>query len=189
MTEQTNELIERACLHTSDPCPENVPGRWFVAHTRSRQEKILTQELSRYGIFSYLPLARRTTRSVNTGRLSESLVPVFPGYVFFKGSDEQRYLALTTNRVANVLTVPNQQQLVTELRQVHQLLAGADEFDVVNRLTTGDWVRITGGPLVGLEGVITSHAGRLRVWVNVTILGQSVSAEVDRHQLEPIQSS
>ena len=53
------------------------------------------------------------TRSVVSRRMSRSIVPVFPGYLFFLGTDEQRYLALTTNRIANILPVPNQQQLVT----------------------------------------------------------------------------
>lgn len=177
---------------TSDqPCDlreltADLPGLWYVAHTRSRQEKILSGELTKLGVFNYLPLAERTTRSPATRRLSRSVVPVFPGYVFFKGSEEQRYLALRTNRIANVLEVPGQEQLLSELVHVQHLLASTDEFVIGQRLNVGDCGRITAGALEGLEGIVTRHAGRLRLAMNVTILGQSVSVEVDHEIVERI---
>ena len=66
-----------------------LPGRWYVAHTKPRQEKLLATSLARFGIYNYLPLRQRVTRSAATRRLSRSLVPVFPGYLFFNGTDEQ----------------------------------------------------------------------------------------------------
>jgi transcription termination/antitermination protein NusG len=166
--------------------PSDLPGRWYVAHTRSRNEKALATELTRRGVFNYLPLTRRTTRSAATRRLSYSQVPVFPGYLFFNGSQDDRYVALRTNRIAKVLDVIDQQQLVGELRRIHFLLTQTDAFEVANQLVTGDWGRITSGPLRGLEGVVTHYAGRLRLWMNVTILGQSVHTEVDADAVERI---
>ena len=169
-----------------DSMTAELPGCWYVAHTRSRHEKILSKELGRLGVFTYLPLIQRVTRSSATSRVSRSMVPVFPGYVFFKGTDEQRYLALTTNRIANVLAVTNQAQLLVELMQVQRLLENTHDLLVANRLSVGEWARIIAGPLCGLEGAITRHAGRLRLAMNVTILGQSVSVEVDQDMVERI---
>ena len=45
-------------------------------------------------------LTTRVTRSAGKGRISRSLLPVFPGYVFFKGTEDQRVRALTTNRLS-----------------------------------------------------------------------------------------
>jgi len=185
--------------HTRDKSPEpldqfailpaiplDLPGRWYVAHSRSRNEKILAKELTRWGIFNYLPLAHRQTRSSVTGRISRSMVPLFSGYVFFNGNEEQRYQALRTNRIAQVLDVPNQEQLVTELQHIHTLLTQDEDFFVAPRIRVGDWGRIIAGPLRGLEGVVTQHSGRLRLTLNVTILGQSVNVEVDSGNVEPI---
>ncbi|MBU0618594.1 MAG: UpxY family transcription antiterminator, partial [Planctomycetes bacterium] len=102
---------------------DNLPGLWWVAHTRPRNEKALALDLRARGIFHYLPLRLRSTRSKTSGRVSRSLVPVFPGYVFFNGDDPQRQHALMTNRIANMLTVVNQAELVGELRQIQRLLA------------------------------------------------------------------
>lgn len=161
-------------------------GRWYVAHTRSRNEKILAQELGRMQIPYYLPLAQRITRSRATRRISRSQVPVFPGYLFFNGTEDHRYAALRTNRIAHVLEVSDQAQLVRELTNVRLLLSTQQDFSVAPRLKEGDWGRITSGPLVGLEGVITQLSGRFRLTMNVTILGQSVSVEVERDAVEKI---
>jgi len=166
----------------------DLSGRWYVAHTKPRQEKILATHLTRFGIYNYLPLSRRVTRSSATRRLSRSMVPVFPGYLFFNGTDEQRYSALTTNRIVNVLEVSNQKQLIAELTNVHFLLSSTNEFSVQARLKVGQWGRIIGGPLSGLEGIVAEYAGGIRLTMNVTILGQAVSVEIDADNVEPIDS-
>lgn len=168
--------------------PADLPGRWYVAHTRARNEKILAEELTRFGVYNYLPLGQHVTRSSRTNRISRSLVPVFPGYVFFNGTEEQRYLALRTNRVANVLDVVNQDQLLAELRQVHRLLEERGDFAVIPRILEGQWGRIIAGPLVGLEGIVVRYSSRFRVCMNVTILGQCVGVEVDYDVIEPIDA-
>ncbi len=168
--------------------PSDPMSRWFVAHTRARHEKALSEELTRMGIYSHLPLALHVTRSPRTNRISRSLVPVFPGYVFFNGTDEQRYLALRTNRIANVLNVVNQDQFVAEMRQVHHLLEERGAFAVVRRIQEGQWGRIIAGPLVGLEGVVVRYGNGYRLCMNVTILGQSVGVEVDYDHVEPIDA-
>jgi transcription antitermination factor NusG len=111
---------------------------------------------------------------------------VFPGYLFFNGTDEQRYRALTTNRIANILEVVNQEQLISELTNVHLLLSSTDQFAVQARLKVGQWGRIIAGPLRGLEGVVAEYDGGMRLTLNVTILGQSVNVEVDADNVERI---
>jgi len=168
------------------PVPTDLPGLWYVAHTRARNEKALVQDFWRMGISSYLPLVCRETRSRRTGRISRSVVPVFPGYVFFNATQEQRYQSLTTNRIARVLVVAEQAQLIGELQRIHQLLLSDQGFSVVHRIAVGDWGRIIAGPLQGQEGVVVRTMSRWRLSLNVTILGQSVQVEVDSSQVEKV---
>ena len=178
----------------NDDCQESnllkiscgLPGEWYVAHTRARNEKILAKEFTRMEIFYYLPLTLHETRSPVTRRISRSMLPVFPGYLFFKGTEEQRYRALTTNRVANVLNVPDQDQLIAELKQIYLLLANTCNIHVTKKLQIGEWGRIITGPLRDLEGVVTRHLGRWRLNINVTILGQSVNVEVNSSNVKQI---
>lgn len=166
--------------------PTDLPGLWYVAHTRARNEKALVDDLARFGIFNYLPLVGRQTRSRRSGRVSRSVVPVFPGYVFFNADEKQRYQAMTTNRIARVLIVPEQQQFICELQKVHGLLRTDETFSVVQKLAVGEWGRITAGPLRGMEGLVVRIAGKWRLSMNVTILGQSVQVDVDREDVEKI---
>ena len=166
--------------------PDAYTGRWWVAHTKSRNEKALARDLSRHGITNYLPLRRKITRSPRTGRRTVSTVPVFTGYLFFTGNEQQRYQVLATNRVAKTLFVPNQPQLVTQLRHIHQVLTSNMEFEHLMGVRVGRWVRVVAGALAGVEGCVVQKLGKTRLAVSVDFLGQSVLVEVDAELLEPI---
>ncbi len=168
--------------------PDQLPGLWWVAHTRPRNEKALALDLRVQHIFHYLPLRLRSTRSKTSGRISRSLVPVFPGYVFFNGDDRQRQRALMTNRIANALPVVNQLELVDELRQIQRLLASQTEFEWEPTIQVGQWARVITGPLEGVEGIVCKRLARLRLALNVRMLSQSVVVEVSRELLERIDA-
>jgi transcription antitermination factor NusG len=173
----------------AEPCvaiPEELAGRWWVAHTRPRNEKALALDLQARGIFYYLPLCVRTARSKGRGRISRSIVPVFPGYVFLNTGEAQRQLALMTNRIANALPVANQLQLVNELRQIQRVLSTQTDFQWEPAIEVGQWARVIAGPLLGTEGVVCKRMSRMRLALNVRMLAQSVVVEVPQDMLERI---
>jgi transcription antitermination factor NusG len=167
--------------------PDGLPGAWWVAHTRPRNEKALAEEMQHLGIFAYLPVRHHRTRSRATGRVSESLVPVFPSYLFLNGTEEERYRALKTHRIVNTLAVAAQERLVGELRQIHLALSSGAEIRWQPEIRVGDWARVIAGPLEGAEGVVTGRLSGLRLVLNVQMLGQSVSVRVSRDVIEPIE--
>ena len=166
--------------------PDELAGRWWVAHTKPRNEKALARDLEALSVFWYLPACQRLTRSRNTGRISRSIVPAFPSYLFFNATEDQRIAAQRTNRVANLLEVFDQRELVGQLRQIQSVLASGADFEHHAALDVGDWARVTGGPLAGLEGVVCRRARGLRLMLNVRMLAQSISVEVPRDVLEKI---
>lgn len=170
----------------SEAIPDGLSGAWWVAHTKPRNEKALALDLRALDVFTYLPLHRRVTRSRNTGRITRSIVPIFTGYLFFNATEEQRCLALTTNRIANTLGVSAQDALVRHLRHVQRVLGTETQFQWQGSLQVGDWARVVAGPLAGVEGVIYRWLSGLRLALNVTMLGQSISVEVSRELIEKI---
>jgi transcriptional antiterminator NusG len=164
-----------------------LAGRWWVAHTRSRHEKVLAETLRRFDIPYYLPLCPRATRSPRSGRVSRSLVPLFPGYLFFVADDEQRHRALTTNHIAQTIAVTDQTALLHQLRQIDLAIRNGETLARSGRLAAGDRVRVVAGPLMGLEGIVARWKSRVRVVLNVEILGQAASVEVDSDLLERIE--
>jgi len=176
-----------ATVPPEEAIPARLAGTWWVAHTRPRNEKALCADLGALGIFNYLPLKRRLTRSRRTGRISKSSIPLFPGYVFFNATEQERLRSLRTNRIVRTIPVPDQGQLITELRQIHRVLSAQTDLLCHPDLKAGDFVRVIAGPLEGLEGVVWGPASRLRLVLNVHMLGQSVSVQVSRDQIEPIE--
>ena len=184
---EDNSIWSQAvCRSPHEAVPDGLTEPWWVAHTRPRNEKALALDLRAWGITHYLPLCRRTTQSRNTGRLTRSIVPVFTGYLFFNGSEERRCQALTTNRIANTLPVPDQRRLVGELREIQKALAAEADLKWSGRVRVGDWARVVAGPLMGLEGVVHQRLSRLRLVLNVRMLSQSVSVEVSQEMIERI---
>lgn len=166
--------------------PSDPSGCWCVAHTKPRQEKLLSDDLQSRGVFHYLPLCARVTRSKNTGRISRSRVPVFPGYLFYVRREDQWNDALMTNRIVSTLAVSDQAEFVGQLRQIHLMLDAGAEFERGELIKVGQWARIVSGPLMGIEGIVRRRLSRLRLGLNVQMLGQSTSVDVSQDVLETI---
>jgi len=161
---------------------ESLTGRWWVLHTRSRNEKAVAGYLVRWNVPHYLPLVQQ--RRKFGGTIKHVCIPLFPGYVFLCGSQEDRFRALQTNRLANVLDVPNQAQLKQELRQIERVLNSGVQVDLYPRLRKGTRCRVTSGSLIGLVGVVLRRRGPWRVYIGVEFVGQSAELEIDPAMLE-----
>jgi transcription antitermination factor NusG len=162
----------------------DTQGRWRIAHTRSRNEKALARALLVWGVPYYLPLYKR--RWVRRGRRFETVMPLFPGYVFFSGDDDVRTTVLTTNRVAQVIEVTDQEQFIEELTQIETAVERDATFDPYPGLVRGRRCRVLTGALAGLEGIIESRRRGCRLVLQVTTLGQAVCVEIDADAVEPV---
>lgn len=158
--------------------------RWWAVYTKSRQEKALARHLTGHGVPFYLPLIPKD--NIIRGRRVTSHVPLFSGYVFLYGSEEERLTTLTTNRISRILPVEDQQRLFHDLANVHSLIERNAPLAIERRLASGDLVRIRTGSLRGLEGVVVKRHGKTRLLVAVTYLQQGVSVEIDDCAVEPM---
>jgi transcriptional antiterminator RfaH len=157
---------------------------WWVLHTRPRAEKALARQLLARGLPFFLPLHHRQWRS--KGRLQSSYLPLFPGYIFLRGDNDVRVSALTTNLIANVLPVPDQGRLYSDLRRVHHLIATESALTPEERLEPGTPVRITAGTFAGLDGKILRRGKNLHFVIEVHFLQRGVSVEVESWMFEAL---
>jgi transcription antitermination factor NusG len=160
----------------------DIGGTWWVAHTRGRHEKSLAQDLLAHAISYFLPMMQRTL--IIRKRRFQSMIPLFPGYLFFAGDDTARYRALCTSHVANVIPVVDQARLVYELAQIERALATPSGFDPFPYLRRGARCRIVAGPLEGVHGVVERRDGITRLILQVEMLGQAVATQIDPALLE-----
>lgn len=165
------------------PLPPESP-RWHVVHTKSRQEKALSELLQASGVESFLPLVRKVRHYGHRRRVVEA--PLFPSYLFLWGTPEATYIATGTKRAAGVVRVPDQLRLDRELQQIRLALEGDAELDPYPFLEKGRPVRVTGGPLRGVEGLIEDRRSPHRLILQIYTLGRATALEIDPSLVEPL---
>jgi transcription antitermination factor NusG len=163
---------------------ESAPGDWYVLLTRSRQEKALSEILSARRVSHFLPVLRRNRLYGNRKAVVEQ--PMFPSYVFLKGSSENVYEADRTRRVARILQVGDQQGLQFELRNLWLAIENRVALDPFPYLRSGIRVEVRSGPLRGLQGVVERRLDVSRLALQVEMLGSAVALEVDGALLDPL---
>ena len=161
-------------------------GLWWVAHTKSRNEKALAHDLVNREISYFLPMTWNIRR--HRGRKIQSLLPLFSGYVFFCGNENQRLEVLRTNRVANIIEVKDQDRLVNELAQIDQALRAGADLTPHKYMAKGQLCRVITGPLEDLEGIVVTTKGAMRLILQIDMLGQAASVEVDTNMVEAVDS-
>jgi transcription antitermination factor NusG len=162
----------------------NAAGvHWWVAYIRSRQEKGLARHLLQWEVPYYLPQREHRFRAGD--RIRTSHLPLFTGYVFFRGDLEARLTALRSNLIVKLIDVPDEQQLEAELRSLWLLQTTGEPLVPHPYLGPGDEVEITDGALRGYRGVVLREKGKYRLVVSVTLLRQSVAVDIEREALAP----
>jgi len=158
-----------------DPLTRRPGGRWFILHTRSRNEKALAADLRRMEIPHFLPLIRQ--ERVYSGRRTTVTVPMFPGYLFLHGTLDDAYAGDRTRRVARIVQVNDQARLDWELRNLALALEHHAPLDPYPFLKQGTRVEVKSGPFRGLQGMIEGRSGE-RLILEVEMLGQAVMLEL-----------
>ena len=159
-------------------------GLWWVAHTKSRNEKALAHDLVAKNIRYFLPMTWKVQR--RSHRTLRSLLPLFSGYLFFCGQETERVELLRTNRVANVIIVKDQEKLLKELIQFEQALRAGAPLTPYKFIKAGQRCRVIAGPLLGLEGIVIQIKNVSRLVLQIDMLGQAASVEIDVDLIEPI---
>jgi transcriptional antiterminator RfaH len=159
-------------------------GQWWVVHTKSRNEKALAHDLLGRKISYFLPMIWKVRRK--SRRTIRSLLPLFGGYLFFCGTENDRVELLRTDRVANLIEVKDQQKLVSELQQIERAIRAGVPITPHKYLKEGQKCRVVAGPLMGLQGVVTGSPGATRLVLQVDMLGQAASVEIDVDMIEPV---
>jgi len=160
-------------------------GQWWVAHTKSRNEKALAHDLINKNISYFLPMTWKVRRKSH--RTIKSLLPLFGGYLFFCGNDNQRTELLRTDRVANLLEVKDQEKFINELVQIELVLQTGVPLVPHKYVKVGQKCRVLAGPLMGLQGIVVTTKSQTRLVLQVDMLGQAASVEIDIDMIESVE--
>jgi transcription antitermination factor NusG len=161
------------------------PVSWHVLYLHPRCEKKVAEYCRVNKLDYYLPL-RRQTRIYQRRRVTFEK-PVFPGYLFASFDSDGRLAVLKSNNVVRILEPLNEDRLLFELEQIKKALMVDPTLIPCESLKTGKRVRILSGPFMGIEGVVQDIKGTAKVRLNVEMIGQAVSVEVEKDFLELVE--
>jgi transcription antitermination factor NusG len=114
------------------------------------------------------------------------LIPLFSGYLFFCGNEDNRLEVLRTNRVAGLIEVKDSQAFVSELWSIEKALVSGVSLEPYKFISAGQRCKVIAGPLMGAEGIVIKEKGQARLIMQVDILGQATSVEIEFDMLEII---
>ncbi|MGA1194151.1 MAG: transcription termination/antitermination NusG family protein [Kiritimatiellia bacterium] len=165
------------------PAPDQDHA-WCVLHARPRCEKKVVEFCKTRSIYAYLPLMVKKHRY--GARLRQYEVPLFTGYVFALAGKQDVLTLRQNQRVANLLSVYDQDTLLRQLQQVKTALDNQESMELFPHLVAGMKVEVRSGPLKGVEGFIHKLKSKTRIVLNIDFIQQAVAVEVEADLLVPV---
>lgn len=167
---------------------ETSNERWYALQLRTRWEHSTAALLSGKGYQTFLPTYKTQKRA--SGK-SEVPAPLFPGYLFCRFNVYDRLPVLITPGVIIVVgtgrvPIPVED---SELEAIQKMVSTGHQVEPWPYLQVGQVVRIEGGALSGIEGVLTSFKGTRRMVVSISLLRRSVALEIDRSVVSPVRTA
>ncbi len=163
-------------------------SRWYAIYTRSRHEKLVRNTLVQKGVESFLPLRQVLSQWKDRRKWVEK--PLFPGYVFVRTQQTQLYGVAMVRGVVYVLGSGGKPTAVPDdqVEAIRQIVEAPYPTVLWPWLQEGKRVRVTAGPLAGLETQIVERKKNRKSYlvVSVDLLGRSVAVEIDPRCVEAI---
>jgi transcription antitermination factor NusG len=162
--------------------------RWFAVYTSSRHEKRVAKQLSDRDIENFLPLIEKQHRWAKRSLIRLAL-PLFPNYLFVHIALQQRVAVLNMPGVLGIVGHGHIPSPLPEV-EIERLRAGVELGRVEPHPypATGERVRITAGPMAGMEGILLRQKNELRLVVTLDLIQRSVAVEIDAEDVEPVLS-
>lgn len=160
---------------------------WFALRVRANFEKNAANYLLATGHEQFLPTYRCRTYWSDRAKWTDKIL--FPGYVFARFDADNWLPALKTPGVVEAVSfggrpVPLDESEIAALRT---LVSSGEPLFPRAFLQVGERVRVTRGPLAGLEGLLDRFEKDCRIVVSVTLLQRSVAAQLDAEWVTPLR--
>jgi transcription antitermination factor NusG len=165
----------------AEPC-------WYAVQTYARSEKKVATQLRYKGIETFLPTV--TEIHCWSDRRKKVKLAMLPGYTFVRAvlTLQTSLQVLTTFGVISFVSfggeipsIPDQQS--NQLRLLTDNNVDCSETPFLN---IGQHVRVRGGCLEGMEGILDSRKGEKTLVLSIESIQRSISFEIGNYRLEPV---
>lgn len=161
---------------------------WYAVRTRSRHERVVERQLHGQGIEGFCPVISQIRQWSDRRKQIES--PLFPGYAFvcIAPSPEAKVRVLRTFGVVELVGQHGQGVPIPteQIEAVRVLIASKTPFTKQGFLNVGQRVRVRGGSLDGIEGILVAQNGSRNLVISVDPIQRSLSIRIDGYQVEPV---
>jgi transcriptional antiterminator NusG len=162
--------------------------QWYALYTRSRFEKKMLTALTDRNVEVFLPMREVLSRWKD--RKKKIWLPLFPGYLFVNhvNTPENRFRILNLPGAVRFVgfegradPVPDDQVLA-----IRRFLESSLSIDPYPYIQVGTRVEVTTGPLKGVRGMLMEKRGKFRFVLQVDLIRQAVSVEIDASDVQPV---
>lgn len=169
--------------------PKETAESWYAVRVKSRHEKVVDSSLRGKGYETFLPLYHDHRQWGH--RKAEVELPLFPGYVFVQLEFQRRLPVLQTTGVVQFVCNGHQPAPVDreELAAIRAISLSGLPVAPWPFLEAGQRVRVVEGSLKDVEGLLTEVKNRDRIVVSLSLLQRSVSVELDRAAIVPVNGA
>jgi transcription antitermination factor NusG len=159
---------------------------WFALHTRHQHEKSVHRILTGKGFDAFLPLY--DTAHHWKDRVKRVSLPLFPCYVFLRGPLAHWLPVVSTPGVHNVVGFGGEPASISsaEIEAIRTVVESSVKAEPHPFLKCGDRVRVTAGPLRGLEGILLRKKNWCKLLLSVEMLQRSVAVEIDAAMVQRV---
>jgi len=162
--------------------------QWYAVRTRSRHEKVVAKQLEGLGVENFLPLVTQLHRWANGPRQVE--LPLFPGYTFVRlvYTPDRRVRVLQTHGVVDFVGTHGRGNPIPDkqIQDVKTLLDNKVPFKNMLSLQVGQKVRVRGGSIDGVEGVLVARRGQRRLVIFIEPIQRSLSIDLEGYDVEAL---
>jgi transcription antitermination factor NusG len=175
-------------LAVPGPVAAIAEPRWYAIHTRARHEKIVTTQLQARGVTTFLPLIAQRHRWSDRNKTIQ--LALFSCYTFVRieACSEKRLTTLQTPGVLGfvgirgvALPIPDK-----EIEDIQTVLANNVTCALYPFVKVGQRVRIRGGCLDGVEGLLVAKNSDRSLVVSIELIQRSVAVRVEGYDVEPV---
>ncbi|HEV2418106.1 MAG TPA: UpxY family transcription antiterminator [Terriglobia bacterium] len=164
----------------------SLEPRWYAAYTCANHENRVSEQLAAREVEHFLPVYRSVRRWRD--RRVELELPLFPGYVFVRLALRDRLRVLQIPSVARLVgfggspaALPDEEMEILRAGLNSRLVAAPHPY-----LMGGRRVRVTRGPLAGMQGILLRRRGKARFVISMELIMRSMSVEIDEANLEAV---
>jgi len=161
---------------------------WFAVQTKPRHEKRVYTDLRGKGIHSFLPLFHE--RRQWSDRLQWVETPVFSHYVFAQipVGGESRVRVLRTGGVVRLAGAPGFGTPVPDeqIENLQAIVAQQIPMTPHEFISIGEKVRIRGGALNGIEGIVLAFKNDRSLVVSVDLIQKSIAIRIHGFEVDRI---